>query len=417
MCRAIFRWLAGLLPLAALAVLAGCDTNSSPTGPTVPLSRVEVSPEQDSVGVSAFTQFSATAFDTLGNPVNGVGFLWTSGDPQIFTVTSSGRVQGISEGTAPLFVESGGHSDTAWVTVFPDTGWIRQASATTLELNGVFFQADGRSGVAVGVGGTVVRTTNAGGTWTRPPSGTSFNLNGVWFTSTTEGWAVGNGGTVMRTVDGGQSWSRILTVGVGDPLYDVWFATPDTGWVVGASGLILRTFDRGVSWQSTRLPTTVSLRSVAFAGTRDGWAVGGAGLIAGTHDRGLSWFIAPTPTVLSLEGVWKTSPTTAWAVGAQGVALRTIATPDSVEWEVQNAGPTRQLDGVHFPTDVIGYAVGFDAMVGGTVLRTDDGGLTWVVQASRSTSRLNDVFFVDALRGWAVGEGGAIVHTARGGRQ
>jgi photosystem II stability/assembly factor-like uncharacterized protein len=248
-------------------------------------------------------------------------------------------------------------------------------------------------------------------------SHTTFNLNGVWFTSTTEGWAVGNGGTVMHTVDGGQSWSRNLTVGVGDPLYDVYFATPDTGWVVGASGLIVRTFDRGVSWQSTRLTTTVSLRSVAFAGTRDGWAVGGAGLIAGTHDRGLSWFIAPTQTTLSLEGVWRNSPATAWAVGAQGVTPRTIATPDSVVWEVQNAGPTRQLDGVHFPTDAIGYAVGFDAMVGGTVLRTDDGGLTWEAQASRTTSRLNDVFFVDPLRGWAVGDGGAIVHTARGGRQ
>jgi len=414
--RAISRGLSGLLPLAALLALAGCDTNSNPTAPAVPLSRVAVNPAVDTLRVGEFSQFAATAFDTLDNPVP-ASFHWTSGDPQVFAVSTTGRVQGLAEGTAPLVVQSGGKSDTAWVTVFPDTGWFRQTSGTTLELNGVFFQPDGRHGVVVGVAGTVMRTTDAGATWTRPPSATGFNLNGVWFTTASEGWAVGNSGTVMHTVDGGQSWSRILTVGEGDALYDVWFATPDTGWVVGASGLIVRTFDRGVTWHSTRLPTTFAIHGVAFSGTRDGWAVGGGGVIAGTNDRGLTWSIVPTPTIQALEAVWRTGPVTAWAVGTQGVTPRTVGTPDSVRWELQTAGPTRQLDGVHFPTDLIGYAVGFDAMIGGTVLRTDDGGVTWQAQASRSGNRLNDVFFVDALRGWAVGEGGTIIHTARGGRQ
>ena len=411
------RWLSRLLPLAILLALAGCDSKSSPVAPSVPLSRVEVSPGVDTLRIGKVVQFTATAFDTLGNPAHGVGFLWTSGDPQVFGVTSTGRVQGLTEGTAPLFVEAGGHRDTAWVTVFPDTGWFRQASGTTLELNSVFFQPDGRNGVAVGAGGTVVVTNDAGASWIRPVSGTSFNLNGVWFTTPTDGWAVGNGGTVLHTTDGGQSWSRILTVGEGDAFHDVWFATPDTGWVVGASGLIVRTFDGGVTWHSTRLPTTFALHGVAFAGTRDGWAVGGGGVIAGTHDRGLTWFIVPTPTIQGLEAVWRTGPATAWAVGTQGVTPRTIATPDSVEWELRNAGPTRQLEGVCFPTNLIGYAAGFDAMVGGAVLRSDDGGVTWQAQASHTASRLNDVFFVDALRGWAVGEGGVIIHTARGGRQ
>jgi len=412
------RWLSRLLPLATLLALAGCDSNpSSPSAPTVPLSRVVVSPAVDTVGIGEFAQFSATAFDTLGNPAHGVGFLWATGDPQIFSVTSGGRVKGLSEGTAPLIVTADGQRDTAWVTVVPDTGWFRQASGTTTELNGVFFQPDGRTGLAVGAGGTIVRTTDAGGTWSRVPSGTSFNLNGVWLTTSSEGWAVGNGGTVLHTVDGGQTWARNPFVFESDPLYDVWFATPDTGWVVGASGLILRTYNRGLTWTSTRLPTAFSLSGVAFAGTRDGWAVGGGGVIAGTHDRGLSWFIVPTPTVQGLEAVWRTGPATAWAVGSQGVTPRTVSTPDSVEWELQTAGPTRQLDGVHFPTNLIGYAVGFDAMVGGTVLRTDDGGVTWQAQASHSSSRLDDVFFVDALRGWAVGEGGVIIHTARGGGQ
>jgi photosystem II stability/assembly factor-like uncharacterized protein len=410
------RRLLGIL-LLGLAGLAGCDKNSSPTAPRVPLSSLLVSPAFDTLRIGEFAQFTAVALDTLGNPVANPGLRWTSGNPQVFTATAGGRVKGVGEGTAPLIVEAGGLRDTAWVTVFPDTGWFQQASGTTLELNSVYAQPDGRSVVAVGAGGTVVLTTDAGATWTRPASGTAFTLNGVWFTGASEGWAVGNGGTVLRTVNGGQSWTRVTTVSVSDALFDVWFASPDTGWAVGAAGLVVRTFDRGATWQSFRIPTAFALHGVAFAGARDGWAVGAGGVIAGTHDRGVSWFLTPSITTQNLEAVWRNGAATAWAVGAQGVAPRTIVTPDSVSWELRNAGATRQLDGVHFPTDPVGYAVGYDASLGGAILRTDDGGLTWQSQASHTGARLNDVFFVDALRGWAVGEAGTVVHTARGGRQ
>lgn len=405
------------LALGLMAMsLAGCDSHS-PTAPTVPLSRVVVSPGLDTLRVGVTRQFTATAFDTLGNPAPGIGFSWSSGNSQIFTVNGAGRVLGVGDGTAPLFVEAGGRRDTAWVTVFPDTGWFQQPSGTTLELNGVFVQPDGRNGVAVGAGGTVVRTTDAGATWGRPPSSTSFTLNGVWFTGGSEGWAVGNGGTILRTANGGQTWTRVTTVGVSDALFDVWFATPDTGWAVGAAGLVVRTFDRGATWQSIRLPTAFALRGVAFDGTRDGWAVGAGGVIAGTHDRGLTWFTVPSLTTQTLAAVWRTGAGTAWAVGAQGVSPRTTVTPDSIAWELRNAGASRQLEGVHYPTDAIGYAVGYDASLGGAVLRTDDGGVTWQAQSSHTAIRLNDVFFVDPLRGWAVGESGAIIHTARGGKQ
>ena len=62
----------------------------------------------------------------------------------------------------------------------------------------------------------------------------------------------------------------------------------------------------------------------------------------------------------------------------------------------------------------VGYAVGINAGIG-SVLRTDDGGLTWEAQVANTTAQLNDVFFVDAQRGWAVGNGGIIIHTSTAG--
>jgi photosystem II stability/assembly factor-like uncharacterized protein len=411
------RRLSGRAALAMLAsaMAVGCETIPV-TGPLVPISRVEVSPEADTVRVGSSVQFSAVAYDTLGNPTP-APLQWRTGNPDVFTVSSTGRVLGVAEGTAPLFVSSGGQSDTASVTVYPDTGWFEQPSGTTAELRGVFFQPDGQNGWAVGAGGTVVRTSNAGASWVRQASNTGFTLNAVWFTTSTEGWAVGNSGTILRTTSGGTLWTRLGNVGQGDALHDVWFTTPDTGWVVGGGGLVLRTFDRGASWQSVRLPTSFALNSVSFAGTRDGWAVGGGGVIAGTHDRGVTWFLVPSLTTQTLRAVWRRSEAAAFAAGTQGVAPRTVAGGDSTVWELRNAGANRQLEGIHHPTDLIGYVVGFDATLGGAVLRTDDAGLTWEAQASHTQSHLHDVFFVDELHGWAVGDAGTIIHTARGGRR
>jgi photosystem II stability/assembly factor-like uncharacterized protein len=403
----------------ALVLLAGCGTSGNPLAPLPPLSSLTISPPTDTVRVGETIQFAVTALDTNGAPVNGTGLSWNSTDPTIFTVSGSGRVRGVGEGSALLIASASGLSDTAFVSVFPDTGWFQQTSdANGADLFGVFFMPDGRTGWAVGASGTIVHTDDAGATWERQSSNTGVVLNSVWFTSATQGWAVGANGTVMFTANGGGTWTRLdnAVVQSSELLKDVCFATADTGWVVGTNGTILRTFDGGASWNQQH-PTAVTLESVSFSGTRDGWAVGGGGIILGTHDRGVSWYLVqPAVTVQPLLAVARRSATQAFAVGQQGVAPRTVATPDSLAWELRTAGAQFQLEGVYYPTDLIGYAAGSNGGQG-AILRTDDAGVTWDAQTSRSNVPLNDVFFVDALRGWAVGDAGTIVHTARGGRQ
>ena len=402
--------------LALLAVVAaGCAKEPVAPSISVPLSAIVVSPDVDTLNVGGTAQFTATALDTAGLPVS-VSISWISGDTRIFTVGSLGRVQGVAEGTALLVAAAGGVRDSAQVTVLPGGGWVRQASATTADLNGVFFLPGGRTGWAVGDAGTILRTTDAGVTWTRQVSGTAFTLNGVWFIDDTDGWIAGMNGTVLVTSDAGLHWKRYANVGQSEALMDIQFATADTGWVVGASGLVLRTFDGGLTWGRFRVPTAFALESVSFANASDGWAVGGNGVIAGTHDAGVTWFITPPLTIQPLKAVWRRSEAVAFAVGGQGTTPRTFSAPDSSTWELKNAGSARQLEGVHYPGDAIGYAVGYDAGLGGLILRTDDGGTSWEVQPSNVAPRLNDVFFVDALRGWAVGQSGTIVHTGRGGK-
>jgi photosystem II stability/assembly factor-like uncharacterized protein len=71
-------------------------------------------------------------------------------------------------------------------------------------IEGVAFPTAG-SGFAVGSVGRIVHTTDTGATWTDQTSGTSANLHDVSFASDAlTGIAVGDGGVILRTTTGGE---------------------------------------------------------------------------------------------------------------------------------------------------------------------------------------------------------------------
>jgi photosystem II stability/assembly factor-like uncharacterized protein len=92
-----------------------------------------------------------------------------------------------------------------------------------------------------------------------------------------------------------------------------------------------------------------------------------------------------------------------------------IAAVSSAADAKPTASPDRLKDnlfGTKFVDPQEGWAVGGF----GSIFRTDDGGLTWVPQVSKTTEMLYDVDFVDDDRGWVVGRSGTILHTEDGGR-
>ena len=406
--------LAALIALTSAAMFTGCGCGSQALRPPLPpLSAVVLTPEVDTLATGAQRQLVAVALDTDSVAVAGAAIDFASDDPGVITVSGSGLVTAVGEGVTRLVASAGGKADTALVVVFVQRGWYTQPSGTTNELNGVFFQSDGRDGWAVGDAGTIVHTGDAGATWGAQASSTAFSLYGVWFTTGVTGFAVGNGGTVMRTRNAGTSWTRLTNVAASENLLDVCFADTSRGWAVGTNGAILRTVDGGASW-SKQNPTAQQLNSVSFSDTSNGWAVGEGGVIVGTHDGGRSWYVVqPAVTSLALEAVWRTADTLAWAGGAQGANPFTRGTPDSLQWNLGTFGAANQVLGIHMLDDRTGFAVGTNGQ--GLVLRTVDGGTTWSPQVANTAQQLNDVWFVDTLRGWAVGAAGRIVHTSKGG--
>ncbi len=413
-CSSLFRSFAACAALALATGLIGCGTADSTAPILPPLSAVTLSPVTDTLQVGQTRLFVAAAFDTNDVAVAGASFAWTSTDPAVFTVSGTGNVTAVAEGLALLIASAGGKADTSSVFVYEQAGWVVQASNTASNLRGVCFLADGRKGFAVGDGGAMVVTTDAGSVWSTRLSSTSFNLNDIRFPTSSLGFAVGHSGTILRSTNGGTNWTRLTNVGTGSNLFGVWFTDASHGWAVGAAGTIAKTIDGGNSW-TLRNPTGSQLNSVSFSDTLNGWAVGEGGTIVGTHDGGASWYVVqPSVTGQALKAVWRASNTAAWAVGIQGTVASTSATVDSLDWSVTSLGASNALQGLHVAGALTAYTVGSNGS--GLILKTINGGGSWTAQTANSAQALNDVWFVDTQRGWAVGDGGRIVHTAQGGQ-
>ncbi len=432
--------------LTAVAVLGvafvfGCS-DSKPTGPPPIYSSIVIS-GPDTVLIGGSVVFTATVIDTGGNPVASPTLTFQSSSVGVATINNAGNAQGVSEGDVTIRASGGGIDSNALpLAVLQGYGWVDQSSAapTVQTLRGVHF-ATNREGWIVGDLGTILHTANAGKNWTAQVSNaTGSALNAVGFISPTIGVAVGSGGRVLRTINAGTTWTSLF-VGVTSDLNDVYFQDAVRGWIVGNGGVILRSTNAGASWVRV-LPnsTILDLERVAFprytlGGNPPadpygrGWAVGAGGTILTSNDFGTTWrLVTPFVTADNLLGVARLTRVDAIAVGVNDRVLHTFASSDSALWQLAPPpAPLTNFTAVSWSPESAApgsaWAVGKQSAgpAQAIVFYTSDGGNSWTSQAlpgaaPLSGNGLEDVFFLDDRRGWAVGAQGLILHTATGGR-
>jgi photosystem II stability/assembly factor-like uncharacterized protein len=173
-------------------------------------------------------------------------------------------------------------------------------------------------------------------------------------------------------------------------LYDIQFIGKQYGWIVGndwvdanskshspSSTVFLRTTDAGGTWMKQSIPGT-AVWKLKFLNTSLGWAVGETdghrGLILKTTNGGVSWNTVDS----SFSNMY----------------MQAISIVDSLHmWIIAGSS-----------SDTLGR-----------IYRSINGGSTWIAVDSPKIAEPNDMFFVDTLKGFAVGEFGGIVRTVDGG--
>ncbi len=117
--------------------------------------------------------------------------------------------------------------------------------------------------------------------------------------------------------------------------------------------------------------------------------------------------INPT-TIEVIQDIQAINSTTLIAVGPKGSIIK--SEDGGLSWYFIDANLTKDLYSVYFITDSLGYVAGDNI-----VMRTRDGGKTWETVMA-TTDYYTDIYFKDADHGWVAGAYGTILRTVDGGQ-
>lgn len=271
------------------------------------------------------------------------------------------------------------------------------------------FTREGAHVVAVGPGGLIFKTTNAGNDWIAQESGTTANLNGGAGRPSGPAWIAGQYGTILKTTDG-NTWAPMQTGTTAD-LYAIAERNFTDIYAVGQHGTILKSTDAGVTWSLRPSGTTATLRAVSISKTSDTHLIvaGKAGVVLKSTDAGDTWLPCEVTTT-DLYGAEAISDTEFYVAGAAGLLLHTTngggpcLDPTAVGQEDPRSATVR-LDGP-YPQPSTGISTLRLRVDAGRLLRTevfDAGGRVVLSLPETQVTGAGDHEISLDTRGWAAG--------------
>lgn len=258
--------------------------------------------------------------------------------------------------------------------------------------------------------------------WSRVRTNSFAWYKDITFVNKDRGWVVGTDGVILSTDDGGATWqpnARFTT----DTILQIHFTDESTGWMLCERNVYARgnnpttylrkTTNGGVKWEKIEFEDIGRERvtHLLFGPEGRATAFGEGGFFYKLQEDGVTWKRFSTMIhFLLLDGNYGGDSVGA-IVGAGGTIMFTEDA--GLTWEKATLiGDTEtKLNAVSFGSKKGGWAVGNR----GKIFKSNGGARLWREQPQITESNLNDVFFTDATRGWIVGDNGNIFRTRDGG--
>jgi len=271
----------------------------------------------------------------------------------------------------------------------------------------------------VGYYGVILRNSGIETEFEVQNEGTLLWLHEIEFVSETEGWAVGgimtdlsgnSKGIILHTIDGGETWEEYHSV--SHQINDIHFHQDNSGWMVGRDGFIGHIVNEG--FQTVESPIIDGfLTSVCFSDPNNGWIVsrGNWGEVFHTINGGNTWVKQTNPSDNPLHDVFFIDHNIGWAVGLDTTIIRTIDGGQTWLGVAPYTVKGSRYADVYFIDEMKGWVVG----TGGVIALTIDGGVNWQHIESGTQESLESVFFIDENNGWIAGDRGTILRSVDGG--
>lgn len=219
-------------------------------------------------------------------------------------------------------------------------------------------------------------------------------------------------------------WSSNRVKSNGD-LIAVYFTSSEKGWVAGDGGYLAFTNDSGRTWTKKDIGTSEDINEIYFRNDDNGYLVAGRKMFI-TKDAGNSWretriyrlndFPNGQPEFLSIRFANKKRGIVIGSIldkkGENVIDSLVMRTEDGGESWVRVMVPSKlELYHLDFVGDNYCWIVGD----GGLILASTDGGGSFAAQKSGTDKDLYNVDFRDEKEGYAVGSKGTILRTEDGG--
>lgn len=380
-----------------------------------------------------------------------------SGDPFIVNARFVDRYNGIAEvmrnGVQLLFrTRSLGR---VWKLVY-EAGRNQKSELVS------FSMSDGKNGLAIDAGGNLRATADGARTWPVQLPGEDFDLMDVHFADRKRGWAAGGAGRILVTDDGGNHWReaarrldtalrridtatlpsgrarawiggdkgriaasslegrpwqsswRIQATPARGRIYDLDFMDERRGVAVGERGLVIVTDDGGAHWRRGAAAVGETLRAAVYA-SENLLLVAGGGTLLLSRDGARSFSQIPPRGVLgagSIVSVDASDSTHLFALQREGYLLRSADGGET--WVRGRIDEQVRLSKIQFLNSSRGWVLGRRAEGGSVLYLTDDGGATWHAVSLPGIAARN-FHFIDAKYGWLAAPQ-AILHSVDGGR-
>ena len=288
-------------------------------------------------------------------------------------------------------------------------------------------------------GGLIGRTSDGGKTWRFVSNLTArerMSVQAVHFFDSDNGIAATDSGVMLSTEDAGETWSPVDRRGRSGGISTLFFLDERRGWAAGF-GDVIATDDAGETWAPISADDDsryrAPIRSVRFLDDRHGWVAGMQAYLARTADGGASWEAVATPVGSERPHFWDLSfvdDQVGWVGGEEGSLFSTV--DGGKTWTRRSTGlddahsapkleripqaggsvlvdaggrtPGLTISAVRFIDRTRGWITGFYANLGRSlILRTDDAGASWRVEADIAGEELYALFIQGHEHVWAVG--------------
>jgi photosystem II stability/assembly factor-like uncharacterized protein len=285
--------------------------------------------------------------------------------------------------------------------------WALVFDSPTVTIRGIDFVNDS-TGFAVAKTGKIIKTTDAGQTWSNLTTGTVNNFTCVQFLNSDTGYAGGDNFGLYRTDNGGNTWSQVIGCPTNN-IYCMQFVNDTLGWMGAFGGTILRTFNGGLNWvQQFTQNNSQKILKISMNGVNTGIAVSNS-------------YVYRTSNGVNWNAVFNTSQFSAYCValnsnsdiffGGQGGSMYSAANFGSTYTDLNPDMGLSTNSKIRFFDPMNGWVSRHE----GKILRTTNGGTTWLESSIPSGNSMNDLAIISANKIIAVGVNGTVVTSVNGG--